>query len=181
MKGSGAVADARRLFVLDAARWVRPEEVADLREVSAFVVLKLLYRHPPLRAMGWFRLANLLQGCGVKGIPGHLQRRLLRLYGLELVPGAHIGGGLYIAHPVGSTLVVESIGTNVTIMGSNTFGRRSEPSWPSIGDGSFIGTGARILGGVTIGAGAVIGANAVVLTDIPPGARAVGVPAKVIG
>jgi serine O-acetyltransferase len=54
---------------------------------------------------------------------------------------------------------------------------RSEPKFPVIGDGVFVGAGARILGGITIGNGAQIGANAVVLKDVPDGATAVGVPA----
>ena len=179
VKLSTAVTDTFHRFVMDAARWVRPEDVADPSEVNPAVALKLLYRHPPLRAMAWFRLATLARSLGVRGVPDYLQHRLLRLYGLELVPGAEIGGGLYIAHPVGCTLVVESIGCNVSIMGANTFGRRTELRWPVIGERVFIGTGARVLGGVKIGDDAVVGANAVVLIDVPAGARAVGVPARV--
>jgi acetyltransferase-like isoleucine patch superfamily enzyme len=45
---------------------------------------------------------------------------------------------------------------------------------------AWIGRGVTILGGVSIGEGAVVGANAVVTKDIPAGAVAVGIPAKVI-
>ncbi|MEQ1955496.1 hypothetical protein [Mesorhizobium sp. CN2-181] len=176
----GLLAGALELFAMDACRWVRPEEVADRAEVNFCVAVKLLYRHPPLRAMFWFRLATLLQRKRVKVLPGVLQRRLLRLYGLELVPGAEIGGGLYIAHPVGCVLVVESMEKNVSIMGSVTFGRRKPLRWPVVREGAFFGAGCRVLGAVEIGPGATVGANAVVLSDVPAGAVAVGVPAKII-
>jgi serine O-acetyltransferase len=166
---------------MDAARWVRAGEVADPSEISVAVALKLLYRRPPLRAMAWFRLATLASERGVRGVPDYLRRRLLRLYGLELVPGAQIGGGLYIAHPVGCTLIVESIGSNVSVMGGNTLGRLTELRWPVLGDRVFLGTGAKVLGGVKIGDDAVVGANAVVLIDVPAGANAVGVPAHLTG
>jgi acetyltransferase-like isoleucine patch superfamily enzyme len=50
----------------------------------------------------------------------------------------------------------------------------------AIGDGAWIGAGVKILDGVTIGARAVVGAGAVVRADVPSGATAVGVPARVI-
>lgn len=46
--------------------------------------------------------------------------------------------------------------------------------------GADIGAGAVILGGVTVGRGALIGAGAVVSRDIPAGAVAAGVPARVM-
>jgi len=50
---------------------------------------------------------------------------------------------------------------------------------PTLGDNVVVGAGAKILGPVWIGDGAQIGANAVVITDVPAGAIAVGVPAKI--
>ena len=50
----------------------------------------------------------------------------------------------------------------------------------SIGDGAWLGAGAKILDGVTIGEHAVIGAGAVVRDNIEPRAVAVGIPARVV-
>ena len=51
----------------------------------------------------------------------------------------------------------------------------------TIGAGVWIGTRATVLDGVTIGDGAVVGAHALVREDVPAGAIAVGVPARIIG
>jgi len=172
-------ASAGAAFRRDVARWIRPQQVADPSEVSAIGTAKLLLRHPPLRAMAWFRFAQWCRARNIRGVGAYVQRRLLRLYGLELAPSTPVGGGLYIAHPVGCVLHAESIGENVTVIGQVTFGTRTDARWPVIGDGAFIGVGARVLGGITIGTGAQIGANAVVVTDVPAGATAVGIPARV--
>jgi acetyltransferase-like isoleucine patch superfamily enzyme len=51
----------------------------------------------------------------------------------------------------------------------------------SIGDGAWLGAGAKVLDGVAIGAHAVIGAGAVVRESVPERATAVGVPARIVG
>ena len=50
----------------------------------------------------------------------------------------------------------------------------------TIGDGAWLGAGAKILDGVTVGPHAIVGAGAVVRADVPAYAVAVGVPARVV-
>jgi acetyltransferase-like isoleucine patch superfamily enzyme len=49
-----------------------------------------------------------------------------------------------------------------------------------VGDDVWLGTGAKVLDGVTLGSRVVVGANAVVTGDLPDGAIAAGVPARVL-
>jgi len=50
----------------------------------------------------------------------------------------------------------------------------------TLGDNVWLGTGAKVLDGVRIGDSVVVGANAVVNADLPEGAIAAGVPARVL-
>ncbi len=58
-------------------------------------------------------------------------------------------------------------------------GRRSKGV--SLGDGVWLGAGAKILDGVRIGAHAIVGAGAVVKVDVPEYAVAAGRPARILG
>lgn len=49
-----------------------------------------------------------------------------------------------------------------------------------LGEGAFVGIGASVVQGVSIGDWSVIGAGAMVLSDVPPNAVVVGVPARVL-
>jgi acetyltransferase-like isoleucine patch superfamily enzyme len=51
----------------------------------------------------------------------------------------------------------------------------------SVGDGAWLGAGAKVLDGVTIGNRAIVGAAAVVRESVPDAAIAVGIPARIIG
>ena len=50
----------------------------------------------------------------------------------------------------------------------------------ALGEGVWMGAGAKILDGVTVGPHAVVGAGAVVREDVPAYAIAVGIPARVV-
>lgn len=166
------------LFREDAARWVRLEQITPLEEVDLSTMAKLLWHYRPLRAMAWFRLGSWANAARLPGATGLIQRHIARVYGLEISPGADIGGGLYVAHPVGCTIAVQRMGRNVSVIAAATIGKRTSPEWPRIGDHVYVGAGARVLGGIDVGDGAVIGANAVVIKDVRPGTTVVGVPAR---
>jgi acetyltransferase-like isoleucine patch superfamily enzyme len=51
----------------------------------------------------------------------------------------------------------------------------------SVGEGVWMGAGAKVMDGVSIGADAIVGAGAVVREDVPARAVAVGIPARVVG
>ncbi len=111
-------------------------------------------------------------------------RRCRNVYGIELPYSAVIGRGVIIEHQGG--IVVHGctvIGDGCTIRQNCTFGIRDKSDLaaaPVLGKGVDVGAGAVILGRVTLGDGAVVGANAVVLCDVPAGALAVGVPARIV-
>ena len=75
------------------------------------------------------------------------------------------------------------------IGGDHEFADRSRPvveqvrtsTGVSIGDGAWLGAGAKVLDGVEVGENAVVGAGAVVRASVPAGATAVGVPARILG
>jgi serine O-acetyltransferase len=102
--------------------------------------------------------------------------------GAEIPLNCDIGGGLLIPHPNG--IVINpgvKIGVNCLIFQQVTIGTRDVPGVPVIEGHVDIGAGAKILGPIHIGAHARIGANAVVLNNVPTGAVAIGIPAKIVG
>lgn len=106
------------------------------------------------------------------------------LTGIEIHPGAKIGGGLFIDHGMGVVIgETAEVGDYVTMYHGATLGGTGKDSGkrhPTVGDNVVIGAGAKILGPVKIGDNAKIGAGCVVLHDVPEGATAVGVPARII-
>ena len=61
----------------------------------------------------------------------------------------------------------------------NSYEPRSGPL--HIGNGCWLGNGARIVGSLKIGDNVIVAAGAVVVRDVPPGSIVAGIPAKIIG
>lgn len=163
---------------MDAARWIIPQQVADLSEVTLFKILRLLWTYPAFQAMFWFRVGSWFRQRRIP-LSWLVYRILFHGYGLEISIGADYDGGLYIPHPFGSVIAARKIGENCSIISNVTLGMRNKWEFPELGDRVFVGSGARILGGIHVGDDAVVGANAVVIQDIPDGATVVGIPAKI--
>jgi serine O-acetyltransferase len=146
---------------------------------SRLASLRLMWLYPGLRAAILFRLSHALRERGWPGVPLLLSHINMALHGIDIPPSNTIGPGLYIPHPVGTVVHAERLGAGVTLVSGVTIGRRNERRFPTIGDRVYIGAGARVLGSITIGDNAAIGANAVVVKNVPAGAVATGVPARV--
>ena len=94
--------------------------------------------------------------------------------------GAEFGPGFVLIHSMGVVINGQVRGgEHVYVEHQVTIGAERGLS-PRLGDYVFVGAGAKIIGPVKIGGHCRIGANAVVLNDVPDGATAVGIPAKVV-
>ena len=172
-------------FGQDMRRWlsreVRPRDGSpSTLRLRPRDVIVLLWRFPALWATGIYRMSHWCTRHRVRVLPTLLERINLVVFGIEISSSVPIGPGLYIAHPVGTVIMARRIGANASFIASITVGMRETHDFPVLGNGVMIGAGARILGAIRLGDGCTIGANAVVVDDVPEGATAVGVPARVL-
>jgi len=110
---------------------------------------------------------------------------------IELADGANVGFNceIFSASRVTIGRRVLMAAYSYVIGGDHDFSDPSKPvldqtrtsSGVAIGDGVWVGAGAKILDGVVVGDHAVVGAGAVVREAVPASAIAVGVPARVVG
>jgi len=108
------------------------------------------------------------------------------LTGADLAPGAKVGPGLVIAHPVGMGWGKNfTCGRDVIMTGMARFGTAAEEDGsragePTVGNEVVLLDGAKAMGPITIGDRAVVAANALVLHDVAPDALVVGQPARYV-
>lgn len=98
--------------------------------------------------------------------------------------GAIIDGGLLLHHSMGVAIAVGAkVGRNCTMFSGVTIAHKANgksSGAPVIGDNVKLMAGCKILGNVVLGDNVIVGANSVVLTDVPAGAIAVGIPARIL-
>jgi serine O-acetyltransferase len=155
------------------------------RDPAARTAWEVVTCYPGLHALTWHRLVtHRLWRAGWRWLARWLAHWGRWLTGIEIHPGATIGRRVFIDHGmgvvIGETAEIEDDCTlyhGVTLGGTSwNKGKRH----PTLGPGVVIGAGAKVLGPIMVGAGAKIGSNAVVVRDVPPGATAVGIPARVV-
>ncbi len=130
-------------------------------------------RASAFRRLGWHWLARFTS---------HVGRFLT---GIEIHPGATIGRRVFIDHGMGVVIgETAEIGDDCTIYQGVTLGGTSlvhgSKRHPTLGRGVIVGANSQVLGGFRVGDGARIGSSAVVVKEVPPGATAVGNPARIL-
>ena len=154
------------------------------RDPAARTRWEVLTCYPGLHALAWPRGGvPPLWNRGFKGLAGFISHVGRFLTGIEIHPGATIGRRVFIDHGMGIVIgETAEIGDDTTLYHGVTLGGTS---WnkgkrhPTLGRNVVVGAGAKILGPITIGDGAKVGSNAVVVRDVPAGATAVGIPARI--
>ncbi|MCX8086461.1 MAG: serine O-acetyltransferase [Rhodocyclaceae bacterium] len=154
------------------------------RDPAARSTWEVLTCYPGLHALTLHRLSHWLWSHRLRWLARFLSHLTRFLTGIEIHPGATIGRCVFIDHGMGVVIgETAEIGDGCTLYHGVTLGGTS---WhkgkrhPTLGRGVVVGAGAKVLGPITIGDGARVGSNAVVVRDVPAGATAVGIPARII-
>jgi len=155
------------------------------RDPAARSRWEVLTCYPGLHALVWHRVVpNRLWRWGWRWLARWLAHWSRWLTGIEIHPGATIGRRVFIDHGMGIVIgETAEIHDDCTLYHGVTLGGTSWNAGkrhPTLGKGVVIGAGAKILGPILVGDGAKIGSNAVVVRDVPAGATAVGVPARIL-
>lgn len=165
---------------MELARAMKNQRPEDGGAPSLKEAVKVALSQDGYKVLLMSRVREAARRYHVPGVNHALRLVTTVLYSIEIGNDIELGEGINFTHTLGTVIGGTSkVGSRVKFMGNNTIGTAKDNGCPVIEDDVVIGCGARVLGPIRIGRGAFIGANAVVLTDVPPGAIATGIPAKI--
>jgi serine O-acetyltransferase len=168
--------DIRRLLSLDV-------QAAYDGDPAAHHTDEIIFCYPGLYALSVHRFAHELYLLEVPLIPRIMAEYAHSLTGIDIHPGARLGGSFFIDHGTGVVIgETTRIGEHCKIYQGVTLGaksfqkdergrlRRGVKRHPTLEDHVIVYAGATILGGDTvIGAGSVINGGVFVTSSVPPG------------
>ncbi len=154
------------------------------RDPAARTIWEVVSCYPGLHALTLHRASHWLWRQRMRWLARFLSHFTRWLTGIEIHPGATIGRRVFIDHGMGVVIgETAEIKDECTLYHGVTLGGTS---WnkgkrhPTLERGVVVGAGAKVLGPITVREGAKVGSNAVVVRDVPPGATAVGIPARIV-
>lgn len=162
------------------------DDIASIRErdPAARSGFEVLFLYAGVHALIYYRISHRLFLHRHFILARWLSQHAKFKTGIEIHPGAKIGKGLFIDHGAGVIIGETSeIGDYCTLYQGVTLGGTGKDKGkrhPTLGNNVMVGAGAKILGPFKVGDNAKVGANALVLSEVPPDATAVGVPARVV-
>lgn len=149
---------------------------------AARTVDEVLVCYPGITAITHYRLAHELHCLGAPLIARMISEIAHSATGIEIHPGAQIGGSFFIDHGTGVVIGETAIiGEHVRLYQAVTLGAKRFPvdddgklvkgnvRHPIVEDDVVIYAGATILGRITIGRGSTIGGNVWLTRSVPPG------------
>jgi serine O-acetyltransferase len=181
----GEVSEIAKRFLssLPAVRsLLQSDVVAAYRgDPAARSVEEVLICYPGVKAIMYHRLAHALHELGTPLIARMIAEVAHSATGVDIHPGARIGGSFFIDHGTGVVIGETAvIGERVRLYQAVTLGARrfavdtdgalvkGAPRHPIVEDDVVIYAGATILGRITIGRGSTIGGNVWVTRSLPP-------------
>jgi len=146
--------------------------------------LEVLLLYPTIHALFAHRIAHFFFAKKMYFLARLISQVSRWNTGIEIHPGAKIGRRLFIDHGMGVVIgETATVGDDCTIYHGVTLGATdcdAPKRHPDLGNRVMVGAGAKVLGPIKISDDAKIGANSVVLKNVPEGATAVGIPARIL-
>lgn len=151
---------------------------------AATSVAEIMLCYPGTIAILYHRIAHCLTRLNVPFLARVAADIGHSLTGIDIHPGAQIGGSFFIDHGTGVVIGETAIlGERVRLYQAVTLGAKrfpvddtgalvkGTPRHPIVEDDVVIYAGATILGRITIGAGSTIGGNVWLTQSVPPGSN----------